>query len=107
PVVDGGTGIVHIQQLPVVASLPEGASDHKKRRVVEVTVRVYLTSEMEINGKAVAFRDINSPLDDPVPQHTGFKTVQLEKWDDEGRVDITQTEHLPMTLLSVTRKVAI
>jgi hypothetical protein len=107
PVVDGGTGIVHIQQLPVVTSLPEGSSDGRQRRVVEVTVRVYLTSEMEINGKPVAFRDINSPLDDPVPKHTGFKTVQFEKWDDEGRVDITQTEHLPMTLLSVTRKVAI
>lgn len=107
PIVDGGTGIVHIQQLPVVAALPEGASDHKQRRIAEVKVRVYLTSELEIQGKAVAFRTIKSPLDDPIPQFSGFKTVQLEKWGDEGRIDITQTEHLPMTILSITRKVAI
>ena len=107
PIVDGGSGIAWVKLLPLAVDLPEGGSDHKQRRIVEVILRLFETSELKVGDFPVPFKAFDNVLDDPVPKFTGLKAIGQEGWDQDGNVNIIQTEHLPMTILSVTRKVAI
>lgn len=108
PIVDGASGIVQVEQLPIEVPDTSGQSTMgKKRRVSEVVMRVYETSDLYVEGKPVPFRSLGpSLLDVGLQKFTGLATVNgPEKQDEEGRISFTQQEHLPFTLLAVNRKV--
>lgn len=102
---------VWIKDLPVEPQLPEGATAGRKRRVVSVIAKVFETTHFAVNGKTVPFNDLTddaTALEDTVEEFTGDKIIKgMLGWDDYGQVEITQTIPAKLTLLSITKRVAI
>jgi len=89
-----------IKTLPV-ESAGEGAKTliGKKRRVVEVTLRLVETDNVLVNDN-----DVTLPNDD----FTGDITVEgLLGWDDFGQITITQDEPKHLTVSAIAAKVAV
>lgn len=99
PDVDTNGNHVWVKTLPFSAELPEGHPKGLKKRVIEVFTRLSESSHLKINGKDVTFA--SAP-------YTGDKKMQgLLGWTDYGQVELTQDTHKPLTVLSVTKRVAV
>lgn len=95
--------------LPLEFDLPDGATFGRKRRVVNVTARLYETSALTVNGNRVAFRQHGANLlDAPVEPFTGIKDVRgFLGWDYEGMVVVGSDASLPATVLGLSFAVSI
>ena len=98
-----------IRDMPLEADLPDGTSMGRKKRVVEIYLRLHETQGLKINGQLPVFRRFGPSALDTLPEiHTGDKTIKgLLGWSDKGQVEITQQNPLPLTVLGVGKKVAI
>jgi len=95
--------------LPLEIALPEGTALGRKRRVVDVTVRLSETSSLMINGDRVSFQSFGaSLLDQAVPPFTGIKKVgSILGWDYEGSVVIGSDQSLKGSVLALAFGVGI
>ena len=102
---------------PTIVTLPYvnpnfvPVSTGKQKRIAEVHLRLYNTAGISVNGDVVNFRNFTlayNPLDGVAPVFTGVKKIQgLRNWDEEGQITITQTDPLPLTLLSIATKAVL
>jgi hypothetical protein len=77
-----------------------GTSQGRKKRWVEVFVRLYKSLGLTINDDEMPFRTANDPMDQPPPLFTGDKRVTVAGgWNREGQLTIVQNQPLPSTIL--------
>lgn len=103
---------------PKVVDLPVEIQDlgtviGNKKNISEVTLQLYNTKHIIINGKELSFKGFGpsgggSPLDQPVPSFSGTRRMYgFRGWDTTGQITITQDDPLPMTVLSIIKKVNV
>lgn len=103
---------IDVKDLPV-ASPQVGVLTGLKKNVSEISLDLFETVNIVVNGKLVGFRRFGeagagSPLDLPPPVFSGIKRLQgFRGWDFSGQVTITQNQPQPMTVLSLTKRVNI
>lgn len=96
---------VENQQLGTVMGMPVNVS--------EIVLRLSNTAGILVNGKTVSFRGFGpstggSPLDTAPPRYTGVKKLYgWRGWTEGGQITITQTDPLPMTVLSLAKRVNV
>lgn len=92
-------------QLGTVMGMPVNIS--------EIVLRLSNTAGILVNGKTVSFRGFGpsgsgSPLDTAPPRYTGVKKLYgWRGWTEGGQITITQTDPLPMTILSLAKRVNV
>ena len=101
-----------IKDLPV--EVPDiGTAQGMRANISDVTLRVYQTNGILVNGQRVYSRGFGpagagSPLDTPPPEETGIlKKRGFRGYDRTGQVTITQVDPLPMTILSLVKRVRV
>lgn len=98
-----------VKTLPIEVELPDGASLGRKRRVVNVSMRLHNTSAMSMNEKPVAFQQFGENLlDQKVTPFTGVKQIRgLLGWDYDGSVVLGSDKSLKGTILGLSYAVSI
>jgi len=98
-----------IRTLPIEVQLPDGASLGKKRRIVRLTLRLYSTAALYVNGNQISFQQFGSQLlDQPPPSFTGIKNIRgLLGWDFQGQVVVGSDISTKATLLGLAWAVSI
>jgi hypothetical protein len=79
----------------------------RKKRIVEIMLRLHNTKSIEVNGQLVPFRKMgDNLLDQEIPLFSGEKYIEGNRgWDEQPQVTITQPEPQPMTVLGVLQEV--
>lgn len=94
--------------MPVEPELKEGTRLGKKKRISEVTFELSETNGLTVNGRDINFRELDAPLDDPIPLFTGRKRVRgLLGWSLKAQITITQPRPGSMTVLAMSAKVSV
>lgn len=99
-----------IVTLPLSAPAPDGSSEGKTKRVGEVVLRFHRSSGAK-TGPDFSLMDVvpfdaGATADDPVPLFSGTKCVNFPGgYDEDGIVALRQDAPLPMTVLSLSRRV--
>ena len=109
---------VGINYTPIVKDLPasveigaESSLTGRKTNISEVVVRMKDTASLTINGKNVSFKTFGpsgegSPLDQTPQRFTGVKRLMgFRGWTEDAQVTISQNDPLPMTILSLKKRV--
>ena len=104
---------------PLVRTMPVEApqaqippSLGKKKRIHSVTLRVDECGEFLIQNRPVSFKKFGaagagSPLDVPPPVLTGDKRLRgFLGWNNQGQIEISQTEPLPLRVLAMNMEVS-
>lgn len=103
---------------PIVTDLPCAFPEMKTvlgrlLNVASVTLRLYNTSSIQVNGRTLSFRGFGaagsgSPLDTAPPFYTGIKKLfSLRGWDYAGQVTITQSEPGGLSVLEMSKDVIV
>ncbi len=95
--------------MPVAQQLQDGTMLGKKKRIAEVTLILYQTRNMTINGNEVSLRNFGDTLlDVAIPLFTGQKIVEgILGWSTDGQVTISQSVPAEMTVSSIELKIQI
>ena len=99
-----------IKLLPIDVASQTGSSQGNNVRTGKATVKLLETQGCKVNDEQIPFRNFGeNVLDNPVLPFTGSKEVTLLGWDKDeaGVITITQSQPLPMHVLSVVRKVTV
>lgn len=98
-----------VKTLPVEVELPDGASLGRKRRIVNVSMRLHNTSAMTLNGKVIPFQKFGENLlDQQVTPFTGVKNIRgLLGWNYNGSVVLGSDKSLKGTILGLSYAVSI
>ena len=98
-----------IKTLPIELELPEGAALGKKRRIVNLTMRLYETTALRVNDNDIAFRQFGSELLDQIPPP--FSGIKQERgflgWDYEGQLVIGSDISTKATVLGLAWAVSV
>jgi hypothetical protein len=97
-----------VETMPVEPRLASGSIRSFKKRILEVNSEHFESSAVTINGEQVAFRQFgNDNLDIPIEPFTGVKTSgPLLGFVNEGKITISQSVPLPMTVLALDYKIS-
>lgn len=102
----------YVKDLPV--ELPQiGTALGMKKNISKITLQLYETSSITVNGKPQSFRKFGpagngSPLDSAPPLFTGVKEVHgVLGWTETAQVEISQVSPGPMTVLALSKRVNI
>ena len=79
-----------------------GTAQARPRRYNEVTVRLYESVGVTINGDQVPFRTSSTPVGQNIENFTGDKRVTNLGWDRDGQIIIEQSQPLPLMVLGIT-----
>jgi len=95
--------------LPVEPRLASGSIRAFKKRILEINSEHFESYAVTINGEQVAFRQFGEDvLDTPIEPFTGVKTSgPLLGYVDEGKITISQSVPLPMTVLALDYKLSV
>jgi hypothetical protein len=95
--------------LPVEPRLASGSIRAFKKRILEINSEHFESFAVTINGEQVAFRSFGEDnLDTPIQPFTGVKTSgPLLGYVDEGKITISQSVPLPMTVLALDYKLSV
>jgi len=98
-----------VKTLPVEVELPDGASLGRKRRIVDVAMRLDNTSSLTMNGKVIPFQKFGENLlDQKVTPFSGVKQIRgLLGWDYNGSVVLGSDKSLKGTILGLSYAVSI
>ena len=98
-----------VETMPVEPRLASGSIRSFKKRILEINSEHFESSAVTINGEQVAFRQFgNDNLDIPIEPFTGVKTSgPLLGYVDEGKITISQSVPLPMTVLALDYKLSV
>jgi hypothetical protein len=96
------------ETLPAEPQLRSGPIRGFKKRILEINSEHFESSAVTVNGEQVAFRQFgNDNLDIPIEPFTGVKTSgPLLGFVDEGKITISQSVPLPMTVLALDYKLS-
>jgi len=95
------------QSLPYENPEIVGPALDRQKQLIEVTVRVYQTSGMRVNGVQVSFYGLQesiNPLDATNPLYScvvKVEGIQNENRDYNAYITITQDDPLPITIISI------
>jgi len=94
--------------LPAEPQLASGSIRSFKKRILEINSEHFESYAVTINGEQVAFRQFgNDNLDIPIEPFTGIKTSgPLLGFVNEGKITISQSVPLPMTVLALDYKLS-
>jgi len=97
-----------VETMPVEPRLASGSIRSFKKRILEINSEHFQSSAVTINGEQVAFRQFgNDNLDVPIEPFTGIKTSgPLLGFVNEGKITISQSVPLPMTVLALDYKLS-
>lgn len=113
--IDPPAGIVEIgmEYYPVVTTLPlnvnlqNGPNASQKKRIARVSLQLYESNGVIVNGERIADRTIGvDQFSSPIPK-TGIERIYLNGWSVEAQVTVTQDTPMFMTLLNIGMEVAI
>lgn len=98
-----------VRTLPIELDLPEGAAFGKKRRIVNLTMRLYETTALRVNNNDIAFQQFGAHLlDQPIPPFTGIKQERgFLGWDYEGSIVLGSDVSTKATILGLAWAVSI
>jgi len=98
-----------VRTMPVETRLPSGPVTGNKKRIVQASVIMDNTQNMAVNGKELFFRRFDDmALDAGIVKFTGTKRIgPFLGYDFKGQVEVTQTQPLYMTLLSLDYRVSV
>lgn len=103
---------VTVKDLPASIAIGlESTLTGRRLNLSEVSLRLYETSGIMVNGKTVSFRGFGpsaggSPLDAAPTQFTGVKRLLgFRGWNEDAQVTITQTQPNPMTVLQIKKRI--
>ena len=98
-----------VKTLPIEGQLPDGAMTGRKRRIVNLSVRLYGTTGLILNGNRVSFQQFGAlVLDQPPREFTGIKHLRgLLGWDYEGAVVMGDNRATKATILGLAWAVSI
>jgi hypothetical protein len=89
-----------VKTLPVELKLPSGNTIAQKKRIVEATANVYLSQNLTVDGKDIAFTASSF--------FTGLKRRKpMLGFDRQGQITISQSQPLFFTLLGIEYKVSV
>ena len=99
---------VQIRTMPIDLRMQSGTRIGFKKRIVEVNALLYETQNIVINDNLVPIRRLGAgALDSAVPSFTGTKVLHgILGYSDEGKITVTQSAPLKLTLLGLEYKVA-
>ena len=104
---------VGLEYLPVITTLPlnvnlqNGPSASQKKRIARVSLQLYESNGVIVNGQRIADKTIGiDQFDAPAP-NTGIERMYLNGWSVEAQVTVTQNTPMPLTLLNIGMEVAI
>lgn len=98
-----------VKTLPIEVELPDGASLGRKRRIVNVSMRLHNTSALSLNGNDLSFQQFGENLlDKMVTPFTGVRNIRgLLGWDYDGSIVIGSKQSLKGTILGLSYAVSI
>jgi len=98
-----------VKTLPVEIQLPEGATLGRKRRIVNISVRLRETSALTLNQSVIPFQSFGSGLlDQTIEPFTGVKHIRgLLGWDYEGCITIGSPTSLRGEILGLSYGVSV
>lgn len=90
-----------IKTLPLNVGLQNGPNASSKKKIARVSLQLYESNGVIVNGQRLADRIIGQDqFDAPIPQ-TGIKRIHLLGWSLEAQVTITQDTPMPLTVLNI------
>jgi hypothetical protein len=93
---------------PVETKLPSGTIASMKKRILEISPRLYKTQNITINNRDIPLSTMPLSGAGKVPTYTGIKkTAGFLGFTNEAQITITQTQPVFMTVLSLDYKVSI
>lgn len=102
-----------IKPMPLVVQLQDGTNMHRKKRVMEIMMELFETSDILVDGERPAFRTFGeagsgSPLDSVITPFTGRKIVECRLgWDEKSQPEFTQDTPAKLTLLAIEMQVQL
>ena len=93
-----------IETMPIVQNQGSGFDFDDEKRISRVTLEVYESSGLEINGFSIP-EDQNEENRYAYGSYTGRRGMILTGWSKRPTVTITQSNPLPMTLLGIEMEV--
>ena len=94
--------ISKIKTMRAEAGAEGGTAQARPKRYNEVTVRLYESVGVTINGDQVPFRTSSTPVGQNIENFTGDKRVTNLGWDRDGQIIIEQSQPLPLMVLGIT-----
>ena len=92
-----------IQTMPIEKDIGPGYNLAGEKRIVKAMVYMQGTSNLNVQGELLPFRNFGvGVLDAPPQQFTGKKEVYLLGWSKTAQLTITQDEPGPMTILGLS-----
>jgi len=85
--------------------MPDGSSVGRAKQINKITVDLYQSLGLNINGQTVPFRRGSDPMDSEPPVFTGKKSVS--NMGSVATITITQPQPLPITILAITAELTI
>ena len=93
---------------PVETKLPSGTIAGMKKRILEISPRLYKTQNITINNRDIPLSTMPLSGAGKVPTYTGIKkTAGFLGFTEDAQITITQTQPVFMTVLSLDYKVSI
>jgi len=98
-----------VRTLPIELELPEGAAFGKKRRIVNLTMRLYETTALRVNNNDISFQRFGAHLlDQPIAPFTGIKQERgFLGWDYEGSIVLGSDVSTKATVLGLAWAVSV
>jgi hypothetical protein len=103
---------VGIDYTPTVVDLPLeedriGTAHGLKKNVSEINLQLYQTKNITVNGRVQTFAGFDEAANNDADDgFTGIKRIKGERgWSLTGQVTISQDKALPMTVLTMSKKV--
>ena len=98
-----------IRTMPVETRLPSGPITGNKKRIVKANLILDNTQNVTINGTDVPMRQLGTEfLDQGISKFTGTKQIgPFLGYDYKGQIEITQSQPMFMTLLSLDYRVSV
>lgn len=98
-----------IKTLPIEATLQDGSMMGRKRRVVNLSLRLHETTGLIVNGNRISFQNFGAlVLDQPPVEFTGVKHLRgLLGWDYDGQVVMGDTLATKATILGLAWAVSV
>jgi hypothetical protein len=100
---------VQIVTMPVDLAVASGTRIGFRKRIAQVNALLYKTQNIKINNNLVPIRSLGAgALGSPVPEFTGTKKLYgILGYSNEGKITVTQTAPLKLTLLGLDYRISV
>jgi hypothetical protein len=96
-----------ITTMPLNLSLQGGPNASLKKKIMRVSLQLYESNGVIVNGQRIADKTIGLNQFDPPTPESRLERIFLSGWSLEAQVTITQTTPMPMTILNIGMEVKV